>query len=430
MNLAAALQFLEEELTGECSENIAFRCAASKRLEDAGNYVGASLVLGNRWRGAGSRPALGGLEKNEAALLLLRSGMLSHRIAVTEARAGAQDEAKELLDEAARMYAALGDVSREGEALVGVALCYWRQTALEEARLVLKGVLKHAATVGVEVIAAAKVALASVEWTAGEDERSLRLLLECRQLVEQHGSHRLLAGFHCTMALVRRRAGDLDAALIEDAAASYHLEKAGDIRQCARIENNVGYIHTVARRFAEAHEHYGRAYELFTKLGDEVYAAGVNESRAQALLAEKRPAEAEGFAHRAVEALNGCDEKGIFVEALLTLGRALARQGKGPAAWEAFERAGEVAHNFISSAAADNVTDVMLDELGPVLFDSLGGNYFDAYKRLQRALIKRALVESDWVIRRAAFKLGLKEWGLNQLLRKTHKDVWDEKPFN
>src|SRR5215207_4085133 len=71
-------------------------------------------------------------EEEGAALLLLRAGMLSHRIAVTEARVGAQDEAKVLLDEAARMFAELRDRKREAEALVGVGLCYWRQSAWDE----------------------------------------------------------------------------------------------------------------------------------------------------------------------------------------------------------------------------------------------------------------------------------------------------------
>src|SRR5215213_7586918 len=100
MNLTDAKLYLEEHAGGGRSENVAFRCEASKRLEEAGDYAGACEVLGEHWRGAGVRPEVSGLKKKEAALLLLRAGMLSHRIAVTEARVGAQDEAKVLLDEA------------------------------------------------------------------------------------------------------------------------------------------------------------------------------------------------------------------------------------------------------------------------------------------------------------------------------------------
>lgn len=431
MNLNAARIFLDEQAGRGRSENIAFRCEASKRLEEAGDYRGASEVLGERWRGAGLRPDLSGLKKKEAALFLLQAGALSHRIAVTETRPGAQDEAKELLDEAARTFAALQDTGRECEALVWVGLCYWRQAALDEARLVLGQVLSRGNKAGGAVLAAAKVALAYVEWSAGTSERSaaerlLRLFIECGPLVEEHGSHRLRAGYHCGLALARRRAGDLDAALIEDTAASYHLEKAGDIRQSAAIENNIGFHLAEARKFEEAHKHYDRANSLFSRAGDMVQAARVEDSRAQAFLAEGRPDDAERHAVQAAAALENADEKAAYVECLLTLGTARARLAKGPEAWVAFERAREVAQTYISSAAAEKINEALLDEVGPIMFD---GPYGDAYRRLQKSLIKKALNETGWNITQAAFKLGLKQQGLSQLLKDTHSDVWEARPL-
>lgn len=428
MHLQAAQRFLAEHVGEGRSENLAFRCEASKRLEDAGDYVGAGTSLGDRWRGAGVRPDTSGLTEKEAAQFLLRAGMLSHRIAVTEARAGAQDEAKEVLDEAARMFASLGDDRGEVEALVGVGLCYWRQTALDEARLILKDALARAGGIESEHRAAAQVALAYVEWSAGNNAKALRLFLGCRDGVAAFGSHRLKAGYHSGMALVRRRAGDVDAALVEDAAASYHLEKAGDIRQCAALENNVGNLLADARRFTEAYEHYDRAWELFTRLRDRVQAGRVDDSHAQALLAERRPHDAVPFARRGAEALEASDEKAAYVEGLLTLGTACARCGDGPSAWTAFDKAREVAHNYIGAAEAEKVWRVMLDELGPVLYSAPGMRYFDAKVALQRSLIKKALDESNWNLTRAAFNLGLKLSGLQQLLKNTHKDVWDERP--
>lgn len=430
MNLMAAKLFLKEQAEEGCSENIAFRCEVSQRLEDAGDYQAAAEVLGARWRGPGTRPDLRGLTEKEAGLLLLRAGMLSHRIAVTDPKPGAQDQSKELLDEAARMFRAMRDSKRESEALLGVGLCYWRLTAVDEARIVLTEALTRASVVPGQLKAAILLARGCVEWSDGAHEEAVCLYRECEPLVAKFGSHRLKAGFHCAMALARRRTGELDAALIEDAAASYHLERAGDIRQCAALENNVGNLLSDAHRFAEAHEHYASAWKLFASLNDSVHAARVDDSRAQALLAENRPGEAEEYALRGSEALSLSDDKAAYVESLITLATARARAGKGPAAWAAFEVAREVAHNFISPVAAESVSEVMLDELGPVLYRAPGVKYGDAYRRLQRSLIKRALVESNWNVSKAAFQLGMKQQGLDQLLKGTHKDVWDECPFN
>lgn len=427
MDLQAARSFLEEQAGPGGSENIAFRCEASKRLEEAGDYLSASEVLGRRWRGAGARPDVSGLRPKDSALLLQQSGMLSHRIATTQAREGAQDEAKDLLSEAARMFASLRDPGREAEALVGVGLCCWRQSALDEARLIISEALSRVGDSDLSVRAAALLAFACVEWEAGNADTASGLLREGAPLAEEHGSHRLKAGYHCAAALARRRAGDLDAALIEDAAASYHLERAGDMRQSAALENNIGFHLAEARQFDQAHEHYDRAHRLFTRSGDVVQAAKVDDSRAQALLAEGRPDEAEKYAERAAAALENADEKAAYVESLLTLGTARARRGEGPDAWAAFERARAVALNHISSEAGERVYEVLLDEVGPVLFN--GPAYFDAYRRLQRSLIKKALVESDWSITKAAFKLGLKQQGLSQLLKGTHRDVMDERPL-
>lgn len=430
MNLEAALKFLAEQERTECNENIAFRCEASKRLEDAGSYDGACETLGVRWRGAGRRPDVNGLGKKEEALLLLRSGMLSHRIAVTEAREGAQDEAKDILCEAARMFAALGDEMREAEALIGAGLCCWRQSSLDEARILLSEALKLASQGHGEQRATALVALASVEWSAGDDRKALGHYQECRELVERHGSSRLKAAYHSGLALVRRRIGDMDAALIEYAAASYHFEEAGDIRQCAAIENNVGYLLAISRRFDQAHEHYDRAGRLFSRLGDPVNSARVDDSRAQALVTEKKFKEAVKFASRAAEVLEASDDKNAYVETLITLATAHARLGCGPDAWYIFEKARGIALNFISSTAAEKISEMMMDEIGPILYSGLGVTYYVAYRKLQRSLIMRALIDSDWSITKAAFKLGMKQQGLSQLLQGTHKDVLDEKPFH
>src|SRR5215207_8493253 len=204
MNLAAAKLFLEEQAAQGCSENIAFRCDASKRLEEAGDYAGACEVLGYRWRGASLRPDVNGLKTEEAALLLLRAGMLSHRIAVTEAREGAQDKAKDLLSEAARVFASQRDGIREAEALVGVGLCCLRQTALDEARIVLSEALARTGGKEGEQRVAALVTLAYVEWSDRNYEKSLRLLLDCEPMVRMHGSHRLRASYHCCLAFARR----------------------------------------------------------------------------------------------------------------------------------------------------------------------------------------------------------------------------------
>lgn len=428
MNLTAALNYLADRPDMGCNENIAFRCQAAKRLEEAGDYEGSREVLGERWLGPGKRPDLSGLDARASAELLLRVGLLSHRIAVTETKCGAQGDAKDLLSEAERLFRTLGDLEGEAAATVGLALCCWRKTELDEARIILTQLLERLVDSACEQRASAMVALAHVEWSAKNDDLALEIFRDCAPLIEAYAGHRLKAGYHSGLALVWRRLGEIDNALVEAAAASYHLEQAGDVRQCATLVNNTGNLLADAGRFDEAHQHFERARSLYDGLSDRVSAARVDESCAQVCLIVDRPSVAVDYARRAAGVLEGSEERSAYVKALVTLGCALARSGNGAAAWETFERAREVALNYLGEEATGKISVTMRDELAPMLFGDPGMTYFSAYREFQRAMIKKALRETDWIVVKAAFKLGMKQQGLDQLLKGTHKEVMEAKP--
>src|SRR5882724_8740305 len=92
---------------------------------------------------------------------------------------------------------------------------------------------------------------------------------------------------------VEQRHDYIDRALIEFAAASFHLEEGGDTRHEACVENNLGFLFCAIGKFGEAHEHLDRAQALFTTLKDKVHLAQVDETRARVMLAEGRFVDAE-----------------------------------------------------------------------------------------------------------------------------------------
>src|SRR3712207_7429442 len=58
--------------------------------------------------------------------------------------------------------------------------------------------------------------------------------------------------------LFRSRNDYHDRALVEYAAASFHLEQAGHARYQAHVENNLGFFFHMLGRHEEAHEHLDR----------------------------------------------------------------------------------------------------------------------------------------------------------------------------
>ena len=115
--------------------DVAQRCAVAKKLMSAGNYEAAREALGELWGGVGNRPEIEGLPATEQAEVLLRAGALSGWLGSSSQVPGAQGFAKDLISESIRAFESLGDQEKIAEAQSDLALCYWREGAMDEARV-------------------------------------------------------------------------------------------------------------------------------------------------------------------------------------------------------------------------------------------------------------------------------------------------------
>ncbi|HYY43392.1 MAG TPA: hypothetical protein VE775_11715, partial [Pyrinomonadaceae bacterium] len=346
MDLATVLLRRLDEPRLNRAEQVQFRCALAKALEDAGNYEAASSGLGEFWRGIGISPTLTDLDERAQAELLLRAGSLTGWLGSARQLAGAQEAAKDLISNSLTRFETLGDEGKAAEAQIEIAWCYWREGAYDEARVLLHTALERVGAQSGELRTVALVRKGEVERSAGRLNDALLLLLEAEPLVEISANHVLKGTFHSTLANTLNELGTaehrqdyIDRALIEYAAASFHFEQAGHVRYRARVENNLGFLLFRLRRFTDAHEHLGRARLLFVSLKETGSIAQVDETRARALLAEGRLVEAEKIVRGAVRALAAGDELGLLTEALTTHGTALARLGRTADARAALERA-------------------------------------------------------------------------------------------
>ncbi len=218
------------------------------------------------------------------------------------------------------------------EARVDLAICYWRESALDEARVTLRLVLDSLGDSRSEQKLRALSNSAMVERAATRDRDALRIYKEAAPLFDESTNHALKGKFHNSYATLLRSLGTsenreeyIDKALVEYAAASYHFEQAGHRRFQGRVENNVGFLFATVGRFSEAQEHLARARSLHLSVGDHGGAAGAEDSRAQAFLLEGKYDQAERAARSAVRSLQRGGEQTLLVEALTTHGKALAR---------------------------------------------------------------------------------------------------------
>src|SRR3989440_10758939 len=298
------------------------RCEISRAYEEAGDFERAREALGDLWRRVGERPAVEGLGRDDAAEVLLRAGTLTSWIGSMRQLDGAQETAKNLLSESASMFEELADEKKVAEAQTELAICYWREGALDEARVILKEALTRLSDSDGELRALALIRLAIVERSANRYAAALESLDEAAPLVEASQSDSLKGKFHNEYATSLENFGraegrpeKFDQALIEYAASSFHCEQAGHTIHCAIVECNLGFLFYTIGRHEEARLPLERARELFARLKDVGHVAQVDETRARVLVAEGRFAEAERLARSAARAPEAGGQQGAVAPA-------------------------------------------------------------------------------------------------------------------
>jgi len=314
------------------AENIVPLCELAKGLEEAGEFESAAETLYPFWTGPGNPPLVSGLEDRARAELLLRAGTLTGWIGSSRQISGAQEAAKDLISESVGIFEALRISEKVAEAHIDLAICYWREGAMDEARVTLRHVLDSLGEMQSEQKLRALLNSAIVENVGTRERESLKIYREAYPLFEASLNHALKGKFHNSYATLLRslgssesRADYIDKALVEYAAASYHFEQAGHRRFQARVENNVGYLYATIGRFEDAQEHLTHARKLHLTVGDHGGAAGAEDSSAQAFLLEGKYEYAEKAARSAVRSLSTGGEQALLAEALTTHAMALAR---------------------------------------------------------------------------------------------------------
>jgi CheY-like chemotaxis protein len=283
---------------------------------------------------------------------------------------GSQESAKNLLTQSREIFHQLGDATKEAEVHAELGLCYWREGALDEARVQLRSALHLLPDPDDDLRTILLIRAGIVEVTAGRSNEALRLYEQAAADVERSNDHALKGTFHNSlatlftrMAAVEDRQDYSDRALIEYAAASFHFEQAGNHRYKARVENCLGYLFFTIGRYEDAHQHLDDARRVFFQLGDIGMAAHVDETRARILLAQGRLIEAERVVRSAVRTFEKGAHQALLAEALTTHGVIMARMGNHARARALLQRAYEIAQTAGDLEAAGRAQLSTIEEL-------------------------------------------------------------------
>ena len=383
MQLQKTITHLESHPGSDVNERALILCTAAKEMAEAGEFEAARSVLGEFWKQVGERPQLEGLRPIERAQVLLRVGSLSAWIGSAQQIPGAQEIAKDLLTESTSLFEELGLVEHAAEARIDLGACYWREGALDEARITLDDALARLGNLDSEQRLRGILNKAIVEQVSNRPQDALKLLHQSASLFETSSNHSLKGKFHLEFATVLKNVGlaeqrndYIDRALVEYAAASFYFEEAGHKRTHGVVENNLGFLFVHLGRLADAHEHLTRARSVAVSLKDRGMIAQIDDTRARAFLAQRQHGEAERIALGSVRALQDGDHQSALAEALTTHGTALARLGRNEDALSALDRAVKLSERVGDAEKKGLAALTIIEELGPTLQLGILADYY------------------------------------------------------
>ena len=480
MNQVELLQESAAKTTGERAQEA---CARAKELSDSGKIDEARLALSEFWQRIGDRPRVNGLDPASRAEVLLRVGALSGQLGSARQIPGAQEIAKDLLSESSTIFEELGLTEKVAETRVDLGICYWREGALDEARITIEDALQRLGNLECEQRLRALLNKAIVEELSLRSREAVRVLQESESLFETTSNRSLKGKFHLEFAtvlknlgLAERREDYLDKALMHYTAARVYHEEAGYERGLAMVENNLGFLLAHLGRFEDAHEHLDHALSVLSRLNHKGIRAQVEDTQARALIAQGQFEHAERVARSAVRTLREGDEQSALAAALTTHATALARMGRRGDALARLNEAVGVAGLIGDLETGGLASITIIEELAPVLstgelrtyyrsaesalthsqqpavrirlgecarsilavegHESTSGSHLHALEtvatdssleekvlRFEGELIKRALLVSDGSVTRAARLLGVTHQGLAFILNGRQKDL-------
>lgn len=456
-------------------ECVLLRCRVAADLIHKGQYEAACDALGEWWLGIGQRPPVWDLPSAVGAEVLLQCGTLTSWLGYVRSVSGAQEQAKDILSEAAQTFRAHGMSAKVSETQYELGMCYWWLGEHGEARVVLQEALKPLADSDVELKAKILIRRTIVEVWDNRYYDALNILKEAEPVFES-ANDALKGKWHGQKGLVLRRlaaaegqADYYDRAIIEYTAAIYHYEQARHERYCGISLNNLAFLLYKLGRYRDAHEHLDRAQLIFTKLKDPGILAQVDETRASVLVAEKKYRDADRIVAGVIKIFEQGGESAMLAAALSIQGVVWARLGAHEASLKILREAIRVAQQSGALTQAGHAALTLIEEHGagwllsrPELTETFGRartllkgsqdvedkerllacseivikrlsgmqiqdrnfSLYGAVQELEERLIEEALELEGGNVARAAERLGVKRQSLSYMLQYRHKKLF------
>jgi tetratricopeptide (TPR) repeat protein len=426
------------------------RCQRALELRDRGDFDGAQEVMSPLWKGIGQRLDTSGLHASVAAEVLLCVGILTGWVGSRNENGDADGTAKDLITESIRYFESVGDVKKVAAAQAELAYCYWRTGALDEARVMFTAALEKLTAPG-NTRGNALLGWSVVEWSDCRYDDALKILNDNAPLFKKINNHAIRGFYHNQLAMVLRKLtapqqqqNNIKRIITEYQEADHQFKLAHNAVFRAMVKNNIGNLLRELSRFKEAHEYLNQARRLTVSVRDKVRTAQVDQTRAHVLisrgiaLARLHKTEGARFTfQRAIEVAQHVGvpkQAGLAALAMIeelddlsiqTLAVAYERANE----WLADSQSPDLLRR-INTAASKLLARLQVELITGEAADAIRNKPLDFAQELlryERKLIKRALVQVDGSLTRAAANLRMSYQKLGYILETRHQDLLKER---
>ncbi|HEX7773848.1 MAG TPA: helix-turn-helix domain-containing protein [Pyrinomonadaceae bacterium] len=336
------------------------------------------------WETFGERPNTAGLHGSIAAELLLVVGILTRWIGSKNEVKESSQIASDLISESITYWESQGDTWKVAAAKAELAMCYWREGALDNARAMFTEALKRLTAEG-NTQANALLGLAEVERASSRYNDAMVILTNNARLFQKITNHTTKGHYHNQRAMVLRslataekRSDYFEQAIKEYQRADHQFEIARNRLYRGYVKNNVGFLLLKLGRFKLAQGYLTEARRLAVNAKDRILVAQFDDSLAKLYITTNKLKEAEAAARRSINALDKSGHQNTLAESLITYGIILARLRNTDQAQFNFQRAIELAHNAGALSTAGVAALTMIEEIDGLPVETLSHAYEQA----------------------------------------------------
>jgi tetratricopeptide (TPR) repeat protein len=366
------------------NESARLRCEAALELKDRGEYDRAREVMRPFWQTFGERPDTAGLHGSIAAQLLLVVGILTRWIGSKNQIKESAQIASDLISESITYWESQTDTWQVAAARSELAMCYWREGALDNARVMFAEALKRLTAEG-NTRANALIALAEVERASARYNDAMAILTNNARLFQKIKNHTTKGHYHNELAMVLRSVATAEKrndyfewAIKEYEQADQQFKLAHNTVYRGYVKNNVGFLLFKLGRFQAASNYLTEARRLAVNAKDRILVAQFDDSLAKLFIGTEQLKEAEAAARRSVNVLDKSGHNHTLAESLITYGIVLALLHKTDQSQFTFQRAIELAHDAGVLSTAGIAALTMIEELDDLSPETLSHAYEQA----------------------------------------------------